>query len=71
MKKAWKLVGTVILTVFFLGVICLGVGLLTGADLERVYGVLDSNYQIESTMNLYEQSFTQFQQRVQDYVQLR
>ena len=53
MKRMWKIIGIVILTVFVLGLICLGAGLLTGADSARIFTVIDDKFQIESTISLY------------------
>lgn len=53
MKRMWKVIGIVILTVFVLGLICFGVGLLTGADSARIFTVIDDKFQIESTISLY------------------
>ncbi|MDO5445067.1 MAG: hypothetical protein Q4F31_05540 [Eubacteriales bacterium] len=59
MKKSWKIIGIVILTVFILGLICIGVGVLTGADYSRIFSVIDDKFQIESTLSLYSQYFDQ------------
>lgn len=66
MKKSWKIIGIVILTVFVLGLICIGVGVLTGADYSRIFTVLDEKFQIESTLSLYGQYFGQLKELVLD-----
>ena len=58
MKKGWKIVGVVVLVIIVLGAICVGIGLLTGADGERIYNVLDQEYNI-----------TSFYQQVMDGIQ--
>ena len=55
MKKCWKIIRIVALTVFILGLICIGVGALTGADYARVFSVLDDKFQIERSLALYRQ----------------
>lgn len=64
MKKCWKVIGSIVLVVFVLGLICVGVGILTGAESTRILNVLDDRFQIESTLNLYSQYFAQFGQAV-------
>lgn len=56
MKKGWKIIGVLVLVVIILGGICLGVGIMTGAEYSRIYDVLNSKYGISS---LY-QSITQY-----------
>lgn len=46
MKKAWRIVIAVVLVLALLGAVSIGVGLMTGADMERIYSVLDSRYSI-------------------------
>lgn len=41
MKNGWRVIISVVLIVILLGGVCIGVGVLTGADMERVYSVLD------------------------------
>ena len=59
MNKAWKLIGTLILVVFVLGLICIGAGMITGAESSRIMNVLDNRFQLESTFSLYRQYFSQ------------
>lgn len=64
MKKLWKIFGITILVVFILGLICVGVGILTGADSARIYAVIDEKFRIESTMALYGSYFEQLRELV-------
>ena len=41
MKNGWRIIISIVLIVILLGGVCIGVGALTGADMERVYSVLD------------------------------
>ena len=46
MKKGWKIVIALVLVALLLGAVCVGVGFLTGADMARIYSVLDDRYSI-------------------------
>lgn len=59
MKKGWKIVGILVLVVIILGAICVGAGLMTGAEFDRIYDVLDGRYGL--TM-LYKKSADYFTQ---------
>ena len=47
MKKAWKFIGIVVSAAIIIGVLCMGVGLITGADLSRIFSLLDERYHIQ------------------------
>lgn len=64
MRKLWKVIGVIILTVLILGLICIGVGVLTGAEYPRIFTVLNDRFQIESTLRLYRQYFDSFSQTI-------
>lgn len=53
MEKFRKILLGFIIVVFVLGLICVGVGFLTGGDFERIFAVLNSRFHIESTLSLY------------------
>lgn len=46
MKKIWKVLSIIILAVLILGAVFIGVGMITNADLTRIYGVLDNRWHI-------------------------
>ena len=46
MSKAWKIVISIVLIAILLGAVCIGVGMLTGADMERIYNILDKRYMV-------------------------
>ena len=46
MKKGWKIIGILVLVVIILGGICAGVGMMTGAEFDRIYDVLDAKYNL-------------------------
>ena len=47
MKKGWSIVITLVLVAILLGAVCVGVGLMTGADMSRIFTVLDERYHPE------------------------
>ena len=51
MIKGWKLVIGISFAAIILGAVCIGVGLLTGADFERIFTTLDQRYQIVAYFN--------------------
>ncbi len=48
MKKAWRVILTIVLAAMLLGAVCVGVGLITGADSARIYNLLDERYNVGS-----------------------
>ena len=46
MIRAWKIVTAISFVAILLGAICIGVGILTGADFERIFTSLDQRYQL-------------------------
>ena len=51
MKKGWKIVFTIFLIVVVIGIVGVGVGMLTGAEFTRIYSVLDDQYHIDMWLN--------------------
>lgn len=46
MRKAWQIVMAVVLIVVLIGAVSVGVGLITGANMDRVFNVLDNEYNL-------------------------
>ena len=46
MKKGWRIIITIVMVAILLGAVCIGVGVLTGADMSRIYSTLDNRYMI-------------------------
>lgn len=46
MRKSWNFVMIIVLAFLILGAVCMGVGLLTGADFGRVFEVADHEYHV-------------------------
>ena len=53
MKKAGRLILIVVLVAVLLGAVCVGVGLMTGADTMRIYSALDDRYNIGAYQEAY------------------
>ena len=53
MKKGWKIVFTIFLIVVVIGIVGVGVGMLTGAEYTRIYSVLDDQYNIDMCLNYF------------------
>ena len=46
MSRAWRVVITIVLIAVLFATVCIGVGLLTGADFSRVYSVFNNKYNV-------------------------
>ena len=46
MKRAWQIIMTIVLVVILVGAVCAGVGIITGAEMSRVFSVLDNRYNL-------------------------
>ena len=47
MNKIWRVVISIVLIAILFGVVCVGVGLLTGADISRLYTRINGIYNID------------------------
>lgn len=56
MNKSGRIIFIIVLAAVLLGAVCIGVGLMTGADVMRVYSTLDDRYNIAA----YQQAYTQY-----------
>jgi nucleoside recognition membrane protein YjiH len=52
-KKGWKIIMAIFLIVVVIGVVSIGVGMLTGAEYTRIYSVLDDQYHIDMWINYF------------------
>jgi len=46
MKKGWRVTISIVMVAILLGAVCIGVGMLTGADTARIYTSLDNRFMI-------------------------
>ena len=51
MRKAWRVVIIIILIAILLGTVSVGVGLLTGAEMTRIFSVVNEKYNIQLYYN--------------------
>ena len=51
MMRAWKIVIAISFAAILLGGVCIGVGMLTGAEFERIFTTLDQRYQLSVYYN--------------------
>lgn len=46
MRNGWRIILVIVLVAILFGGICLGVGIMTGADMSRIYTVLDKQFNL-------------------------
>jgi len=51
MRKAWQIIIVIVLVVVLVGAVSVGVGLITGAEMNRIFSVLDARYNISIYYN--------------------
>lgn len=51
MAKGWKIIIAISFAAIVLGGVCIGVGLLTGAEFERIFNTLDQRYMLTDYYN--------------------
>ena len=47
MSKVWRVIVSIVLIAVLFGTVCIGVGLLTGADIPRIYSRIDRLYNVK------------------------
>ena len=68
MKKGWRVILGIVLVALVIGALCVGVGLLTGADYNRIMMNLDEHYQLTAYVNHYTGLVIQAFQHLTDLV---
>ena len=58
MSKSWRAISLVVLIAILLGAVCVGVGLVTGGEWDRIYSTLDARYHIDMYIDYLGQVFT-------------
>ncbi len=53
MKKGWRVILGIVLVALIVGGVCIGVGLLTGADSARISQNLDEHYHLNTIVEAY------------------
>ena len=63
MRNGWRIILTIVVVAILLGAICFGVGLLTGANPDRILQTLNEDYHLVSwseTWSVYFNQLIQF-----------
>ena len=60
MRKGWLIIGVIVLIAVLVGTVSIGVGLVTGADMARIFSVLDGRYHLELYTQYFEQLIEAF-----------
>lgn len=55
MKKAWRVIIVIVLALAALGAVCVGVGIITGADWSHIMDVLNGKYHIQEYYEWFQQ----------------
>lgn len=56
MAKVWKIVAAVVIIALLLGGVCVLVGMITGADTERILNLFNASYDIDGLKQTFEQT---------------
>ena len=56
MAKIWKIVAIVVIIALLLGGVCVLVGMITGADTERIMNLFNVRYDIDGLRQKFEQT---------------
>ena len=68
MRKSWSVVMIIVLAFLIHGVVCMGVGLLTGAEFGRIFEVADHEYHLREVFSTIRQ-FIQNPQSFEMFIQ--
>ena len=58
MSRSWRVISLVVLIAILFGAVCVGVGLVTGGEWDRIYSSLDARYHIDMYVDYIGQVFT-------------
>ncbi len=64
MNKGWRIILGIVMAALILGGVCIGVGMLTGADSGRIIQSLDEHFQL----NAYVEAYTAYAGQLLQYV---
>lgn len=56
MKKAWRIIIVIVIALAAIGAVCVGVGLITGADWPHIMAVLNEKYHIQEYYEWFQQA---------------
>ena len=60
MKNGWKVIIIIVLLSILLGACCVGVGLVTGGNLDRIYQTMDQRYQVTVYAQYFKSLYTDY-----------
>ena len=58
MSRSWRIISLIVLIAILLGAVCVGVGLFTGGEWDRIYSSLDARYHVDMYVDYVGQVFT-------------
>lgn len=61
MKRGWLIIGVIVLIAVLIGTVGIGVGLVTGADMARIFSVLDNRYHLDLYVQYFNELAAAFQ----------
>ena len=62
MKDGWRIILIIAAVAILLGCVCFGVGMLTGAETDRILQNLNNNYHLDTYVEVYTGYLTQLGQ---------
>ena len=62
MKDGWRIILIIAAAAILLGCVCFGVGMLTGAETDRILQNLNNNYHLDTYVEVYTGYLTQLGQ---------
>jgi len=66
MKKGWRIILGIVLVAVIFGGLCCGVGILTGADFDRIILNLDEHFHVMTYIKHYSNYLLQLFQHIKD-----
>ncbi len=60
MRNGWKVIAVIVLFAILLGACCVGVGLVTGGNLDRIYQTMDERYQVTAYIQYFRSLYTDY-----------
>ena len=58
MSNSWRVISLIVLIAILFGAVCVGVGLVTGGEWDRIYSSLDARYHVDMYVDYVGQVFT-------------
>ena len=58
MSNSWRVISLIVLIAILFGAVCVGVGLVTGGEWDRIYSSLDARYHVDMYIDYVGDVFT-------------